>query len=395
MFLAQFIIINSSRTIYSIVASSEQTAISIGTTAINWSISGNPFTVAGDVLSWTAFTVYQNGTANAIASGSLTVTPTTLTYFYFNPTVSTTVLQSTTVTATAVGPGTYPIATFDGVNLKGGDGSAFISGSQVLAGTLAGSAIVAGSILATQLSTSTAVITTSAQIAAAIIDSVSIKNHIQSANYSTTLFTGFTLETGNSGGTPALNMYAGSFNLYDTTGSLIFSASNGFDGAYIKHATIDTAQIKNAAVGALQLAGYMMTIPAVFVLATSYGIGGQPSATWITIPNFSLTINNPGNNSGNNIEWYITAGLVGTVIGAYLKYCRILFDGIPVNQVTCNSDPYSSGTGYLTPCSALVKNSTVGNHTITVQVYCTGQGLSNIGYSLSQGSSISAVGAMG
>ena len=377
-----------------IVASSEKTAISIGTTAINWSISGNPFTVAGDVLSWTAFTVYQNGTANAIASGSLTVTPTTVTYFYFDPSVSITVLQHTTVTATAVGPGTYPIATFDGVNLKGGDGSAFISGSQVLAGTLAGSAIEAGSIFAMQLSTSTAVITTNAQIAAATIGSANIKNYIQSTNYSTTMFTGFKLETGNSGGAPALNMYAGAFNLYDNTGNLIFSASTKFNGAYIQNASINTAQIANASIGVLQLAGHIMTIPSVYTLGATYNSGSTlPHSTWITIPNFALGIDDPGILGSSGISWLIQVNLIGTIgiINAIGIYLRILFDGNPVAGFDLTDEDPGTLPNLIT---AVVTDTTAGWHVITVQCYAsTSVSSGHMSLTVQQGSSIVAQGA--
>jgi predicted phage tail protein len=155
-----------------------------------WTQDGIAFSVgATNRIDWTSGTIVKNGsTSYSIASGNATWTAGKL-YVYFDPAISTTVLQTTTTLATAVAAGAYPLATYTGgaaSNIKGGDGSAFISGSQLIAGTVGASELITGS----------AVITGSAQMAAAIINTghiidgnitnAKIGNTIQSTNYNET-----------------------------------------------------------------------------------------------------------------------------------------------------------------------------------------------------------------
>ncbi|MCX6733072.1 MAG: phage tail protein [Candidatus Roizmanbacteria bacterium] len=130
---------------------SEQSAISIGTTAIQWGLKDIVFTqnTSTNVISWTSGTIYKNGDAYSISSGTATWT-TGILYIYYTGSGST--LSTTTATATAVGIGNYPLATYDSTNhLRGGDGSAFISGSQILAATVGTSQLIAGAVTADKI----------------------------------------------------------------------------------------------------------------------------------------------------------------------------------------------------------------------------------------------------
>ena len=156
----------------SLVTSSEVSSISIGTTAIQWSLLNIVFTVASNVVSWTAGTIYKNGVAYAISAGSATWTSGVL-YIYYPG--SGPVLNYTNVTLTALSIGSYPIATYDTTyGLKGGDGTAFFSGSQLLAATVGTSQLMAGAVTANKLDTVNAVITGTAQIADTIITTAKI-----------------------------------------------------------------------------------------------------------------------------------------------------------------------------------------------------------------------------
>lgn len=148
--------------------SSEQSSAAINIRP-DWTMQGVVFSIGTtNQLVWTSTggTIYDGVTTFNISSGNTTWTSGTI-YVYFNPDVSTTILQVTTNLATAVGYNCYPLATYTGgaaTNIKGGDGSAFINGSQILAATVG----------ASQLVTNTAVITGTAQIADAIISGAKI-----------------------------------------------------------------------------------------------------------------------------------------------------------------------------------------------------------------------------
>jgi predicted phage tail protein len=147
--------------------------------ANSWSLSGITFSVneATNTVSWTGGTILKNATqTHIIGAGSATWSGQKL-YVYFNPLTapiisgSTKALQTTNVLATAVSADAYPLATYDGgaiSNLKGGDGTGFFSGSQLLVGTVGAAQLVAGD----------AIITGSAQIADAVIETVHIKTKL-------------------------------------------------------------------------------------------------------------------------------------------------------------------------------------------------------------------------
>jgi predicted phage tail protein len=206
--------------------SGEQNSTPLSADATTWTKTGLQFTVDSVVankLNWTAGTVIRNGSNTYTITAGTTTWTTGFVYVYFNPAVSLTALQVTTTLLIAVGVGCYPIATYTGgsaSNIKGGDGNAFISGSQIIAGTVGASEIKAGSIVASLLDTTNAVITGTAQITDGIITNAKIGNSIMSLNYNPTTYKGWSIDkTGN------INTY-GSLGLYDTSGNVIFAGGN-------------------------------------------------------------------------------------------------------------------------------------------------------------------------
>lgn len=79
--------------------------ITISSAGRDWQFSGKFSATDSYTVAWTAGTLLQrDGTSRSIVAGD-TGTMTALTYIYFDPGVSTTVLQTTTTPATAVGSG--------------------------------------------------------------------------------------------------------------------------------------------------------------------------------------------------------------------------------------------------------------------------------------------------
>lgn len=169
--------------------SGEQSTILLGASPDTFSKTGLTFSVSGGVISWTVGSIIRNGSVTyAINSGSAPWISGVL-YVYFNPAISVTTLQTTTTLANAVSSGSYPLATYTGGaadTLKGGDGSAFFSGSQLLAGTVGASALITG----------TAVITQSAQLASAIINDAHINGTLSASKISVTDLSAFTSNMG-------------------------------------------------------------------------------------------------------------------------------------------------------------------------------------------------------
>jgi hypothetical protein len=204
--------------------SSQQSNTALTTEAITWSKTGLVFSVGTtNQLTWTAGTIIKSGTTtySGVVAGNATWTTGTL-YAYFNPGLSATIIQTTTSLSVAVGIGCFPIATYTGgavTNIKGGTGDAFISGSQIIAGTVGASQIIAGSIVASLLDVNNAVITGEAQIASAVITNAAIKDHIQSSNYNPTAHTGWKLDK-------VANMITtyGGLQILDSTGATILSS---------------------------------------------------------------------------------------------------------------------------------------------------------------------------
>lgn len=206
-----------------LIYSSQQANSALTTDAITWTKTGIVFGVGTtNQLTWTAGTIIKSGTTTyTIVAGNATWTTGYL-YAYFNPALSTTVIQTTTSLSVAVGIGCYPIATYTGgaaTNIKGGTGEAFISGSQIIAGTVGASQIIAGSIVANLLDTTNAVITGEAQIASAVISNAAIKDYIQSSNYNATAHTGWKLDKVNN----MITTYGG-LQVLDGSGNTILSS---------------------------------------------------------------------------------------------------------------------------------------------------------------------------
>jgi len=215
---------NFSKTEYS--PSDEQDSTPASADATTWTKTGLQFTVDSVVankLNWTAGTVIRNGSNTYTITAGTTTWTSGFVYVYFNPAVSLTALQVTTTLLIAVGVGCYPIATYTGgsaSNIKGGDGNAFISGSQIIAGTVGASEIKAGSIVASLLDTTNAVITGTAQITDGIITNAKIGNSIMSLDYNPTTYKGWIIDKAGN-----INTY-GSLGLYDTNGNVVFAGGN-------------------------------------------------------------------------------------------------------------------------------------------------------------------------
>jgi len=162
--------------------SSEQSAAAINIRP-DWTMQGIVFSVGTtNQLVWTSTsgTIYDGTNTYSISSGNVTWTTGTI-YVYFNPDVSTTVLQTTTSLATAIGYNCYPLATYTGgaaTNIKGGDGSAFINGSQIIAATVGASQLVTDSAVITGTAQIDDAIITGAKIDTATIDTLNLVNGV-------------------------------------------------------------------------------------------------------------------------------------------------------------------------------------------------------------------------
>ena len=271
--------------------SSELSGTPLSVDSTRWTMSGITFSAVANVLSWTSGTIVRNGTTSySIAAGTATWTTGTM-YVYFDPTVSTTVLQTTTTLAIAVGANAYPLATFTGggsSNIKGGDGSAFINGSQVIAGTVGASQLVAGSAVITGAAQLGSAVITAAAIQDGAITNAKIGNTIQSTNYSSAGHTGWQIDkAGNLTSYGATSLYDASGNVILTTGASAaiewgkianktgfasissinsgnvstYIANGAIGNAQIGDASISNAKIVNASVDYLKIQGNSVTVP--------------------------------------------------------------------------------------------------------------------------------------
>jgi predicted phage tail protein len=180
-----------------LAVSSEQSSTTLSFDVDTWSKTGVTFTPNSpgtNQVSWTAGTILKNANTNyTISAGSATWT-TGILYIYFNPTVSLTALQTTTTLAIAVAASNYPLATYEGgTNIKGGDGSAFISGSQIIAGSVGASQLIAGQAVITGSAQIANGILTNAHISNVVIDYGQISDTLQSTNWSLVNHTGWKL----------------------------------------------------------------------------------------------------------------------------------------------------------------------------------------------------------
>lgn len=280
--------------------SSEISSTPLAIDAIKWNLSGILFTidnVTPNKLNWTGGTIIRNGgTSYTISAGTITWT-TGLIYIYFNPATSTTGLQTTLSLGTAVGAGTFPIATYEGgaaTNIKGGDGSAFFSGSQLIAGTVGASQLIVGSAVITGTAQIANGIIEEANMGSAAINNAAIKDYIQSANWSPGtggVYTGWKMDkagnitsygnldirdtsnnsiltTGTSAGIEwgKVNNKTGFASISQINSSNIstYIANAAIQSAQIGSAQIQNANIGTAAIDTLQVAGNAITVPTSF-----------------------------------------------------------------------------------------------------------------------------------
>jgi hypothetical protein len=210
-----------------LIFSSEYTGTALGIDAVTWSIADGIVFTADSILkkiSWTSGHILKGGetVSRAIDAGSATWTA-GFVYVYYNENISLTVIQSSTSLANAVAISCYPLATYtggDATTIKGGTGDAFISGSQLIAGTVGASQIIAGSITGSQLSVATAVITDEVQVASAVITNAAIKDYIQSTNYSNVSHNGWKLDKAGN-----ITTY-GTLSILDSSGRVVLSSGS-------------------------------------------------------------------------------------------------------------------------------------------------------------------------
>ena len=146
-----------------------------------------------NTLYWTGGKVLRGDTSLnfKIQAGSATWS-TGILYAYFDTDTSKTSLLTSTNLKDSLGINKYPLATYSGggvSNIKGGDGSAFISGSQLLAATIGTSQLIAGSVTASILDATNAVITGTAQIATGVVTDI-----LKSSAYDPLTKTGWKLD---------------------------------------------------------------------------------------------------------------------------------------------------------------------------------------------------------
>jgi predicted phage tail protein len=236
-----------------------------------WTISGLTLTIGTtNQLVWAGGSIYKDGAlSGVIFSGNVTYTGLPI-YLYYNPAVSTTLLQTTNNLGTAVAAGCLPLATYSGgdsTHIKGGTGEAFISGSQLIASSVGASALVAGSavitgaaqiadaIIATAKIQDLAV--TGAKIADLTIDFGKITDTLQSANWNLAAHTGWRLNK--TGGLTTHDL-----TVYDSLGNVVLASGSQMDFANVAGVTRPD---NNATVGANLLSSY--NVAAATVIASA------------------------------------------------------------------------------------------------------------------------------
>ena len=162
-----------------------------------------PNSPANNYIAWSSFVAIKNGSTNVtVDAGNAQWTAGTL-YLYYIP--GDTTFHSTTSATNAIAAGGRILATYKGgTEITADAGKAFISGDQ----------LIAGSLLSNALATNTAYITNMAQIG----------NIIQSDNYSNSggSYTGWRIDKS---GAANFN----SISVRNSSGNLIFSAGTGME----------------------------------------------------------------------------------------------------------------------------------------------------------------------
>jgi hypothetical protein len=321
---------------------------SFGKTGLNISgeQSSTPLTIAPDTftkigielsigatnrLDWTSGTIIRNGsTSYTISAGNVTWSTGTV-YLYFNPSVSIAVLQTSTNLADAVASGCYPIATYTGgaaTNIKGGDGSAFISGSQIIAGTVGASSLVAGSAVIT----GTAQIENGILVNAHIVDGTIEAAKIKDANITNVKIADAAITNA--------KIDRASVNKLVVTNADI-------DRASVNKLQVVTADIVDANVSTLKIAGNAVTVPLSSFTATAYNypnnIGDSYEIQSLYIPSYPETM-----------IWTVTAGFTYYLRQAPYYFAQTngtLYSELGTHfQGTATADYNNTGGSYFFSC---------------------------------------------
>lgn len=290
----------------------------------------NPTTVTPDAIYWTSFVATKNGTTSVtVVAGTTTWTTGTL-YLYYIPGNNT--LQFSTSLLTAItgsgGVGGRVIATYKGgTDLTADSGKAFISGDQLLAGTVAGSSLIGGTLVVTGAS--------------------SFGDNLVSSNYTTT-------------GTPANPINAGwklsqagdaffnSVTIKNPSGNTVFSSGTGAEWSYV-NGKPTTLSALNTADGT-KLSG----IATGATVGANLGTWGLASNTYVLTGN-AVTTSNSISKSIATEAWDTHANATTGLVENGL--------------LTFNKTPIATDTSpTLTGTATISSNSYVNNTTSTVSV---------------------------
>lgn len=162
-----------------------QTSATLSASVDKFAYSGMVFTPNSPIansVAWNAFGVSVNGGAVAYVTASNAAWTVGTLYLCFDK--DTTSVVTTTDITVAVQKSQILAAYQGGTNLTGGDGSAFINGSQVIAQSIGASQLVANTAIITQTAQIAAALINETHIGTAAINNAAIKDFIQSANWS-------------------------------------------------------------------------------------------------------------------------------------------------------------------------------------------------------------------
>ena len=312
--------------------SSQSNSTPLSITGDVWTQSGIVFSVTtptSNILAWTGGTIIKNGTSYTIASGTASWTSGTL-YAYFNPGVDTTHLGTTGTLGIAVATGAWALAAYtggDATHIKGGDGSAFINGSQIIAGTVGASELIVGSAVITETVQIKNAIITNSHLIDATIDYGKISDTLQSTNYSTVSHTGWRLNK--TGGLTAHDL-----TILDSTGATVLASGSKVDFANL---TGSTKPDNNATFGA-SLGGDF--VPGTLTLNTTGSTGtvtvvGSPPTVTKTAGTTAF------DSQAYSTESFTNAGAIRWKFGSTTLVSAVGIDTVPTGAATAGSLDFS------------------------------------------------------
>jgi predicted phage tail protein len=253
------------------VESTRYSATSIGLDSDTYTYTGlvfKPNDPSINKVSWQSFTATKNGTtAVTIVAGNATWASGIL-YLYYIP--GNTTLQSSTSLSAAITAGGRVLGTYKGgTDMTADAGKAFISGDQILAGTVG----------ANNLITNTAVITNMAQIG----------NILQSSNYSSSgAYAGWRLDTTGT-------IYATGINITNADGQTVFASGSGFNWNNVNGTGIpQVGATRNVFLGSWSSSGYNYVVGDIVLDTAGYGwscILAHTSSLTITTPVYPISTN--------------------------------------------------------------------------------------------------------